>query len=503
MHKLFCYVLLTALLTTGNAYAAAKKKPSKSQAATPVHGKLAEPLAIAVGNCDLEAVKGLIDAGANVNDIPPSIGASIALYTYAKFRDVGGVQCTSVYNYINALKPDLSKRTIEGTNIFSYAITRRIEDFNYFRSKGIKSNITDKNGRTYIQREIIKFGEILDPFFSSIISNAGERESQSELLYTVMRIIIEEPGVLNNRDANGETALIQAVLTQRYSIAQWLLTKGADFSSIKDRKGKTAYDYALASGNGDIIGLMSKAKTNSLPPWPADPPIPTRTTINDTLPQGKCGNFSQKIPIIAAGNGNNNYAMLPIDTSCFPDGGIMLIKIKVGHGESNGSFNLFAQDYAPPTSGDVSPLAKQYAVPAGSSRVMGYTFEKPQVFKFASQGGWASRLGSENIVDIDVSFTPIGIPEEDLASKRWSLRRRNGTSLAPNFTFLSNGKFSGSDILATWNWKIEGTKIVFYNKNKPAIALKDYNHDGGFWTIRGSSTNDSFSTFTLQELDRK
>ncbi len=67
---------------------------------------------------------------------------------------------------------------------------------------------------------------------------------------------------VNSKDLAGDTALIVAVKNNQTHITQVLLDLGAD-KSLKDAKGKTAYDYAVERGFVDLAELL---KTGNVPP---------------------------------------------------------------------------------------------------------------------------------------------------------------------------------------------------------------------------------------------
>lgn len=120
-----------------------------------------------------------------------------------------------------------------------------------------------------------------------------------------------------------------------------------------------------------------------------------------------CGNVAKRLRISAPGNGKHNYTLLPIDTTCLKEGGMMTISIVLGQGNCAGSFDLFAEGGRIPKSGRVSSLASAYDVSPGTTRVIRYQFREPQIFQFGAEGNWFSDSGAENEVDISVSVVPL------------------------------------------------------------------------------------------------
>ncbi len=83
--------------------------------------------------------------------------------------------------------------------------------------------------------------------------------------YTLITKYFIDNGIYNiNRIVanDGSTSLIQAVHGDSYDTCKLLIEYGADVSIVDDN-GKTAYDYAVESGNQQIIGLFSEEKNSN------------------------------------------------------------------------------------------------------------------------------------------------------------------------------------------------------------------------------------------------
>ena len=85
--------------------------------------------------------------------------------------------------------------------------------------------------------------------------------------FWILKETLEKAPVINMQNAKGETALMQAVADGDVNIAWWMLAKGADVNK-RNKKGKTAYDIAMESGNGALITLTKQAKAGALKPYP-------------------------------------------------------------------------------------------------------------------------------------------------------------------------------------------------------------------------------------------
>lgn len=74
--------------------------------------------------------------------------------------------------------------------------------------------------------------------------------------YNVVEFLIKEYYFdINSKDLAGDTALIVAIKNDQAQIMQLLLELGAD-KSLKDSKGKTAYDYAVERGFAELAELL-------------------------------------------------------------------------------------------------------------------------------------------------------------------------------------------------------------------------------------------------------
>lgn len=124
-----------------------------------------------------------------------------------------------------------------------------------------------KNGLIIISALLIIF------MFASVVQ-AGEIHKAAEKgdVAKVEKILKANPCLLDSLDKDGYTPLHKAVLKNKIKVVELLLAKGADVS-IKDKKGKTALDYATKNKNKRLIELLSKKKEVKPTPTPSKKPL--------------------------------------------------------------------------------------------------------------------------------------------------------------------------------------------------------------------------------------
>ncbi|MFH1198024.1 MAG: hypothetical protein V1720_20140 [bacterium] len=99
---------------------------------------------------------------------------------------------------------------------------------------------------------------------------------------------------------------------------------------------------------------------------------------------------------IAPGMYLQAYSLTTINVSAFSSG-ILKIFIKLGNGESSGSFDLFPEGVPIPTEGrPEGTVAGAYDVSPGSEAYIEYEFARGQVYNFGATGGWFSKKGLKN-----------------------------------------------------------------------------------------------------------
>lgn len=112
------------------------------------------------------------------------------------------------------------------------------------------------------------------------------------------------------------------------------------------------------------------------------------------------------IPIVAPGNGFQDYTAITIDATAFTSGGTIVVSGRVGSGSSPASVDLFPASATLPTEGSPSgQIADCYNNAAGSSFSVGYAFAAPASFKLGATGNWDVPAGTTNTVDLTISVT--------------------------------------------------------------------------------------------------
>ena len=101
------------------------------------------------------------------------------------------------------------------------------------------------------------------------------------------------------------------------------------------------------------------------------------------------------------------YNVHEIDVSSFDSGGILLVDITMGDGESAGSFDLFPEGVPLPSGSPNGSVARSYDITSGESRTMVYQFAKGQVFRFGASGNWFSEKGTTNEFQFEARAVPV------------------------------------------------------------------------------------------------
>lgn len=100
--------------------------------------------------------------------------------------------------------------------------------------------------------------------------------------------------------------------------------------------------------------------------------------------------------LIAPGLGKHSYLSTSLDTTQFPNGGVLHIAITLGEGPSEASFDLFPQGARLPDKGIPNPLANAHGVKTGTTAKIDYRFDHGAIFRLAAEGSWSAKAGDTN-----------------------------------------------------------------------------------------------------------
>lgn len=202
----------------------------------------------AVGNIDLMQER--LNAGADVNKVYKDKGT--ALIQAIRFENYASIEFL--------LKAGANPNLISGTsccNALSSALRTSAKN-SYKITKLLLEYKANPNGPCYLNHT---------PLHKAVVLT----------LPTVVELLLINGANPNERDYDGMTPLIHAVYKENMSMIQLLLKYGANIDlRVSPNKRKTAFTYALATGNRAIILLLLNAEKP-----PDDPAV-----VVEYLPSG-------------------------------------------------------------------------------------------------------------------------------------------------------------------------------------------------------------------------
>jgi hypothetical protein len=110
--------------------------------------------------------------------------------------------------------------------------------------------------------------------------------------------------------------------------------------------------------------------------------------------------------LVAPGLGKHSYRVINLDATRFPTGGVMRIRLTLGPGASEASFDLFAEGASLPTDGIPHPLASAHNIASGGSAKIDYRFDRGATFQLAAEGSWNHKAGETNDYNVSIEVTP-------------------------------------------------------------------------------------------------
>jgi hypothetical protein len=144
--------------------------------------------------------------------------------------------------------------------------------------------------------------------------------------------------------------------------------------------------------------------------WQAAWPRKTPLAQDPVKPEGpateRIGSWSGTL--VAAGWNKHGYAVTPIDTRRYSDGGVLNLEISVGTGVAAASFDLFSRGVRLPTEGmpnQQGSLASAWNVPRGGMTQITYRFQHGDLFQFGAEANWQSPVGATNSYTVRASVS--------------------------------------------------------------------------------------------------
>lgn len=208
------------------------------------------PLMAAASQGQTLAVKALIAAGADLDDLDSSHDTALLL----SFR--GGHKSTILALLDAGADPKILSA---GGSTTLFQETLYMDDPDIVRrliAAGVSASSVgvERNGSTNLNTPLM---------------TAASRGA----IHTV-QVLLDAHVDVNARRFEGATALMDAASSGQMEIVTMLLRAGAD-PSIKDRNGKTAVDYASETSQTGVIELLrSKSAASSITPGPPSAPLP-------------------------------------------------------------------------------------------------------------------------------------------------------------------------------------------------------------------------------------
>lgn len=214
----------------------------------------ATPLLNACMGGHINAINLLIEYGANMNALDNAgrsafmIAASIT-DNQKRENILELLQEHGAQNQINMLDQDGRTSLMLAMHKMNPYLVR------YLLQKNALCNLQDASGRTVLTYYLYAVED--GDWYRSDVKAAEAKE--------ILKLLIKNNAPIDQRNAQGQTPLVQAV-TSIYAFRsgvqhfiKTLLDAGADINS-QDNQGKTALDYALASGEDSLIKLLLQYK---------------------------------------------------------------------------------------------------------------------------------------------------------------------------------------------------------------------------------------------------
>ncbi len=225
------------------------------------------PITIASWFDNTQAVKALIEAGANVNRVDQF--GNRAIY-YACINNNAEI----IKSLLDA-GANIHLSLSNGKTLLDVALSNHADNaIRELAKAGANINQTN-NGRTLMEQALITkqspvavIEALIEAGANLLVTDSYERN----LLHLAIKYNLRDPAIIcyvvnllvvsgipvNAQDVSGETALHYVATNGNACIANMLLKVGAD-SSIMNKEGMTAFDIALYNGNVDVAFILLDA----------------------------------------------------------------------------------------------------------------------------------------------------------------------------------------------------------------------------------------------------
>ncbi|MGL9718324.1 MAG: ankyrin repeat domain-containing protein [Wolbachia sp.] len=221
------------------------------------------PLHSAVADGKLDIVKYLINRGADVN--AKRKGGNTPLH-WAVIR--WGIDVARILLEHNA---DVNDEDDEGATVLHYAIIgKNLEVVKYIIEKGANVNAKDKYGNTplYMAVEGKKLDMVEHLINKGASVNAKDKYNSAPLHLAadsgeldIVKCLIDKGADINAKDGCGWTPLHCAAESEEWDIVKYLVSKGANINA-KNKYGCITLHYAAGSRELDIVKCLIKNGTD-------------------------------------------------------------------------------------------------------------------------------------------------------------------------------------------------------------------------------------------------
>lgn len=268
---IICLVLLTFFSACQRSDINEPMNPDMARSMLRLKGYTADEAGFfqAVKNNDVVILKAFFDAGINPNG----------------FNESGETPLTWAVQYaetktVKALldKVNINQQDKKGNSPIHLALLKNKDDvFNALLEKGVDVNVAGRDGKTEGQTvlylAVIRGNEDLTEKLLAKGANPNQADNGgatplteacigANVKPTIVKMLLDKSANPNlQENLSGAHSLIWIASnkdissTKRLEVAKMLLEKGAD-KSLKDKKGKTALDWAKQSGNKDAVELL-------------------------------------------------------------------------------------------------------------------------------------------------------------------------------------------------------------------------------------------------------